>query len=428
MSMSARWAVASAVVATAGLLAPASAVTPTLKQLSTTSLDTFAQAMTSGAADPVSGTVWAVLGDVDTPWSSAQHLTTLGSTAAARVTASNPGSIGFDAKGRMYVGECMLGTENLHTGNWAMTGSEGIEVFPAAGSKATGRYLHGAKTTLTSTDRSCDLLGNHRVVAAPDGTIYAATGSNVVVFGPKANGNVAPERKLETGSTISALARGVTSGRLYVRSTDGKTRVFAGDASGAATPLRTAPAAALSVSRPFLSADNFGNVYVLGTASLAVYSPQVADGGPATATYAVPTMGYCDGSLVDSLVTISRNRRITITCTPGAYPGRQSTFAAVVARHPVTMSSALASPWLTVGVRADGRGGYLSGVIRVTLTAAGRHDRFVSGTLSGGYEPRTATARLKLPALPKGRWTATIRYGGNADFSPASAPRVIIRR
>ena len=179
-------------------------------------------------------------------------------------------------------------------GNLYVVGFSGtIAVYSATatGAATPTRTISGALTTLPN-------LYPYTLALDSTGNMYVAAGNNngvggaILVFGPTANGNVAPTRMI-TSSTLAFFGMAVdASGNIFTSEDDFSKGVapavlaeFSPTATGAATPTKTIT---LTGTTPSILAamrmDAVGNLY-------AVLATQVGTGANATAAYSVVAVG-----------------------------------------------------------------------------------------------------------------------------------------
>jgi sugar lactone lactonase YvrE len=169
-----------------------------------------------------------------------------------------PNAVTADATGNIYVADFPTSS---------------IENFSAAasGSAAPSRILSGTLTGLTFPSQiALDGAGNLYVLNL--NVQNPSSPSSILVFGPKANGNVAPDR------VLNEIASGMTvdsSGDVYILPFGG-VEVFAPGASGNATPIRTISdkfIASYGVPTDGIAVDSNGNIYIVTETTLPSSSP-----------------------------------------------------------------------------------------------------------------------------------------------------------
>jgi hypothetical protein len=176
----------------------------------------------------------------------------------------NPGSMGFDAGGDVYVGL-----------------DYSIAIF-SPGSTLPSRVIAGSATQIDSING---------IAIAADGTLYATTGvfgvGSVLVFAPNASGNAAPARTI-TGTPASPFyaPSGIAldmNGHLYVAAfiASGPPLIFELDSqvSGLASPIKTIYGSATTLDGiGCIQLDGAQNLYVENNTQISVgtnYVPSI---------------------------------------------------------------------------------------------------------------------------------------------------------
>ena len=161
-----------------------------------------------------------------------------------------------------------------------------VYAYSAAGSKQS-RVIAGDQTTI---------LGDTEIAVDGPGNIYVAGGSYadgpqpILIFGPKATGNVAPDATIAGPNTTLYFIRGIATdvlGDIYVASLAQNTSGLGGPLSGIPSILEFAPGAIGNVA-PIrtitgsatgmgeignLEVDSSGNIYVLDGSSIHKFAP-----------------------------------------------------------------------------------------------------------------------------------------------------------
>ena len=176
-----------------------------------------------------------------------------------------------------------------------------ISSYIAIGSGPSGRVYPGFSVyTYSSTSSSpsrviagdaTTILGDTEIAVDPSSNVYVTGGSygvgpqTVLIFGPKATGNVAPDATIAGSNTTLYFIRGIatdTEGNLYVASLAQNTSGIGGPLSGVPSILEFGPGATGNVA-PIrtitgsatgmgeignLRVDSSGNIYVLNGAQI----------------------------------------------------------------------------------------------------------------------------------------------------------------
>ena len=176
----------------------------------------------------------------------------------------------------------------------------------AIGSGPAGRVYPGisvytyspapASQTRTIAGDQTTILGDTEIAVDPPGNVYVTGGSyadgpqTVLIFGPKATGNVAPDATLAGPNTTLYFIRGIATdvlGNIYIASLAQNTSGVGGPLSGVASILEFSPGATGNVA-PIrtitgpatgmgeignLQVDSAGNIYVLDGSSIHKFAP-----------------------------------------------------------------------------------------------------------------------------------------------------------
>lgn len=226
---------------------------------------------------PFYGTV-GVSGTTYAPNSAANSVTTYlaGATGNAGPTSDltgystglgTPSGIAIASSGDFYVVNSQYGSPYTS-----------VTEYPAGstGNTAPIATIRGAATTLRSpADVALDATGY--IYVSNGGA--SSGGGWIAVFSPNSNGNIAPARVIQGGSTGLSGPAGVAldaSGNLYVCNHLGNSvTIYASGSNGNVTPARTISGSKTGLNAPRgVVIDSNGNVYVAnaGTPSITVYA------------------------------------------------------------------------------------------------------------------------------------------------------------
>ncbi len=197
---------------------------------------------------------------------------------------SDPYDVAVDSSGRMYVAN-LNNDITVYAANWA------------GGNTAPIR-------TITEYGSNTQLVDALALTVKDDGTIYVVQNRNsgmfgyvgdVLVYGPTANGDVAPIQVISgganAGNTGLDYASGIAvddDGLIYVAAGSSGVKVFAANASGNATPVKTLSGHAYRV-----AFDDSGRLYVVDdSGAIRVYTPGFASGASPIKTLSGGSTGF----------------------------------------------------------------------------------------------------------------------------------------
>ena len=189
---------------------------------------------------------------------------------------AGPDSIALDSNGNIYVG-------NFDVSDFFVFGAGSVAEF-GAGTGATVaplRFIAGPHTGLGEVMAiAVDKMGNIYVANVTGST----SGFNIMRFGPRSNGNAAPDLTISGSNTQLDYPNGIVidrSGNIYVTNdASDSVTVYTPGSSGNVTPIATIRGANTGLSQPTsVGFDSAGNLYVAnGVANSVTVYPPDSDG------------------------------------------------------------------------------------------------------------------------------------------------------
>ena len=305
----------------------------------------------------------------------------------------DPYDVAVDSSGRMYVAN-LNGDLTVHAANWA------------AGNTAPIR-------TITEYGTNTQLVDALALTVKDDGTIYVVQNrtnfftfsyvGDVLVYGPTANGDVAPIQVISgganAGNTGLTYASGIAvdgDGLIYVAAGSSGVRVFAANASGNATPIKTLTGNAYRV-----SFDTSGRLYVTDDSggAIRVYEKGFASGAAPIKTLSGGSTGF--GEPRD--VAFDSAGRMYVGTSGNSSPTSVRVFS--TSYQSITFPTLADTP-LSTGTVTASASSSSSGTVTFTSTTPGI-------CTSGGTDGATITL--------VGAGTCTVRaaQAGSATWNPA---------